>query len=125
LNLLLLLLLSFDLIRGPLVAVPGQLESTTGNVCVYSTSSSDGKHKFMLLDFEGAYGGLPRRLQKKWLSRYSHICGEDFRTPNNDGRNVQKNIFLLLVTTKTNFDSIHRIFIYHLSLSLSSSDSFN
>jgi predicted acylesterase/phospholipase RssA len=71
-------LLSFDdrirRARGPLVAIPGQLESTTGNVCVYSTISNDEKYKFMLLDFEGAYGGLPRRL----LSRFTLLTGTLF-----------------------------------------------
>lgn len=54
--------------RGPLVATPGQLEATTGNVCVYSTTSRDGKHNFMLLDFEGAFGSLPRRLRNRLIN---------------------------------------------------------
>jgi hypothetical protein len=66
--------------RGPLVASAGQLEPTTGNVCFYQTEIQDTsqlttvnvehenrnqKRAFILLDFEGAYGGLPRALKKR------------------------------------------------------------
>jgi hypothetical protein len=49
--------------RGPLIASPGQLEATTGNVCYYQTNTEKGKHHFLLLDFEGAFGGTPKRLR--------------------------------------------------------------
>jgi hypothetical protein len=61
------------MIRGPLIATPGQLEATTGNVCVYPTTSRDGKYNFMLLDFEGAYGGTPRRLREMWGQQWDNI----------------------------------------------------
>lgn len=34
-------------------------------MCVYWTTDYENKHKFMLLDFEGGYGGVPRRLRSK------------------------------------------------------------
>jgi hypothetical protein len=60
------------------------LEPTTGNVCYYHTELRDTsqpsstnvenrnqKRSFILLDFEGAYGGLPRALKKRITSSKS------------------------------------------------------
>jgi len=60
--------------RGPLVATPGQLEATTGNVCLYATTSRDGKYNFLLLDFEGAFVGTPRRLKEQWGKQWEHLA---------------------------------------------------
>jgi hypothetical protein len=62
--------------RGPLVAAPGQLEATSGNVCVYTTTDREGKYQFMLLDFEGAFGGTPRRLKEQWGKQWESIASQ-------------------------------------------------
>jgi hypothetical protein len=47
-----------------MVAPPGQIESTSGNVCIYRTNIKN--RSFFLLDFEGVQGTYPRRLKELW-----------------------------------------------------------
>jgi hypothetical protein len=50
--------------KGPMIAPPGQTESTSGNVCIYRTNIKYSS--FFLLDFEGVQGTYPRRLREQW-----------------------------------------------------------
>jgi predicted acylesterase/phospholipase RssA len=79
--------------RGPLVAMPGQLEATTGNVCIYSTAIQDEKHNFMLLDFEGAFGGIPRRLRNRLSSDQNDENPNQLAELSNERHNVIKTVF--------------------------------
>lgn len=82
--------------RGPLVATPGQLEATTGNVCLYATTSRDGKYNFLLLDFEGAFVGTPRRLKEQWGKQWEHLAtqyAEHLKHLNRQREEVVKTIF--------------------------------
>jgi hypothetical protein len=65
--------------KGPLIASPGQNEPTTGNVCYYQTEFQDfttsfvsdpndvinSKQSVIFLDFEGAYGDMPKVLKRR------------------------------------------------------------